>query len=328
MINSQPPLHHLSPHSTSLRQSIKAVLVKNFRVISQPTHLFPKWKKRFTQQGLPVNETPHFLFACDPGTGITTLIHSFTEKDVDNNVGYYLMGELAPYGIMKSENAFGATLVGVITSIRPDNPVSAWGIYSLNTLHRLQALIEYPLSVIQEQDFITSFAHIYQRLLELQTGKTLLDVGCACAFWPLIAAQSKGLEKVVGVDNRQDAINLSQQLATLADARYTSFALADVLSPRFTEIGRFDTVTAIHLIEHIPPSRLPVVLNNLLQVTQHRLIIAVPYEKEPEQAYGHEHVFDHEILEQWGQWCIAKMHDRGIAYCEDVYGGLLVVERL
>lgn len=325
MIDNNYPLHNPS-HRTSARQSIKAVLMKNFRVIYQPAHLFEKWRMRLIQQGLAVNETEHFLFAIHPDTGITTLLHSFDQYSIDNNVGYYLMKELAPYGIMKSENAFGATLVGVVTSIKPDDPVTAWGMYSLNTFHRLQALLHCPSSLADEQDFITPFAHIYQRLLELQTGTTLLDVGCACAFWPLLATTSKKLERIVGVDNRLDAINLSQQLARLADINNTDFTLADVLSPRFYELGKFDTVTAIHLIEHIQPSLLPIVLNNLLQVTRHRLLIAVPYEKEPEQAYGHEHVFNHEILEQWGQWCISQVNGRGRAYCEDIYGGLLIIE--
>lgn len=326
MIDNKSPQHTPSQH-TSPVQPVKAVLVKDFRVIYQPTGSFEKWKMRLTRQGLEVHETEHFLFALHPGTGITTLLHAFAEDDIDNNVGYYLMKELAPYGIMQSENAFGATLVGVVTSVQPDDPVNAWKTYSLNTFHRFQALLQLPSSFTDEQDFITPFAHIYQRFLQLQTGTTLLDVGCACAFWPLLAAESKKLERVVGVDLRQDAINLSQQLAMLVGVNQADFMLADVLASGFNELGTFDTVTAIHLIEHIQTSLLPIVLKNLLQVTRQRLLIAVPYEKEPEQAYGHEHVFNRDILEQWGQWCIAQLHGQGRAYCEDVYGGLLVIER-
>ncbi len=63
-------------------------------------------------------------------------------------------------------------------------------------------------------------------------------------------------------------------------------------------------------------------------MTKRRLLIAVPYEEQAETAYGHEQVFSHEKLEQWGKWCVEKMEGKGQAFCEDVMGGILTIERM
>ena len=307
---------------------LKAVVVENFRVMGQPKFFFPKLNIQFKKRELHIQETEHFLFARNPRDKVIILVHTFLPTDLDNNVGYYLMQELTPFGLIKSENAFGALLVGIVVSTNLNDPISAWGQFSLNTLAQIKNKI-YDSPQNARLDFITSFAYIYQRLFALKVGSELLDVGCACAFWPILVAQTldKIPQRIVGVDNRQDAINLSMQLASLTNTTSIEFLIADVLASEFLELGVFDTVTVIHLLEHIPEIHLPLALSNLLQVTRYRLLIAVPYEEQPELAYGHEQVFNREKLEAWGQWCIKQLDGKGRAYCEDVQGGLLVIEK-
>ncbi len=72
-----------------------------------------------------------------------------------------------------------------------------------------------------------------------------------------------------------------------------------MLASTFPSLGRFDTVTAIHLLEHLSEQQLPAALLRLLQVTHHRLLIAVPYEEQPTLAYGHAQVFTPAKLETW-----------------------------
>ena len=86
-------------------------------------------------------------------------------------------------------------------------------------------------------------------------------------------------------------------------------------------------MTAVHLLEHFTIDQLPLALSNLLKVTRHRLIIAVPYEQQAEVAYGHQQVFSREKLEKWGRWCVEQMSGRGRSFCEDIMGGILTVER-
>ncbi len=69
------------------------------------------------------------------------------------------------------------------------------------------------------------------------------------------------------------------------------------------------------------------VLTNLLGVTSQRLIIAVPYEREPEKSYGHQQVFSRTKLEDVGNWCIRKLGGAGRMWLEDCVGGLLLIEQ-
>src|SRR5207244_1615914 len=92
-------------------------------------------------------------------------------------------------------------------------------------------------------------AAVYRRLFVLKIGTSLLDVGCACAFWPVLVAEREphSQRNIVGVDNRLDAVHLSQNLAALMHHQDLTFLQLDLLSPQFVEeLGTFDTVTAIH----------------------------------------------------------------------------------
>lgn len=310
------------------QKRLQSVTVGNFRVIYQPITEWKQLKAYLQRQGLRISETSHFLLGFTTTESQITLIHCFSPEEIDNNVGYFLMQELAPLGLMTSDQAFGDILVGIVTSLVPDNPVTAWSFFSFNTLQRFRKYLTSSIEDVQ-QDFIIPFAYIYRRLFDLKVGSSLLDVGCACAFWPLLVAErtsSKG-GTIIGIDNRDAAINLSCQLATVANIRNVEFIKSDVLTDDFLQLGTFDTVTAIHFLEHLTESQTVQAMHNLLHVTRYRLLIAVPYEEQAEVAFGHEQVFSREKLAQWGNWCIKQLDGKAHIWCEDVYGGLLVIER-
>jgi hypothetical protein len=293
----------------------------------RPDGLYQTTKVRLAQQGCQLEETEHFLIARPADTRRVILVHRFLPAEVDNNLVDCLMQELP--GLMTSEQAFGHAMIGVVHSIKPHDPVGAWGMFSLNTLQRFRDYLDedtlpYPSTTIG------ACATIYRRLCELKVETSLLDVGCACAFWPtLVAERVPDVHgSIVGVDNRLDAIHLSQHLATLTDRHDLTFLQLDLLSPQFLEaLGTYDTVTAIHILEHLPEEQLPLALEHLLHVTHYRLIIAVPYEAEATRAYGHEQVFTREKLERWGEWCIESTGGSGTYWCEEAAGGLLIIDR-
>src|SRR5262249_56161358 len=105
-----------------------------------------------------------------------------------------------------------------------------------------------------------------------------------------------------------------------------TFLLRDVLSNDFAQVGSFDTVTAIHLLEHLAEDQLRIALTNLLRVTTRRLLVSVPYEVTLQALYGHQQAFTPEKLHLWGQWCVDTL-GAGSYRCEDVSGGLLIVDR-
>lgn len=105
------------------------------------------------------------------------------------------------------------------------------------------------------------------------------------------------------------------------------FLQADLLAYNFAELGQFDTVTAIGVLEHFPEEDMYRVLTNLLHVAVQRLILMVPYEQEPERIYGHEQTFTRAKLERVGQWCLGQVHGAGKMWLEECIGGLLLIER-
>jgi hypothetical protein len=106
------------------------------------------------------------------------------------------------------------------------------------------------------------------------------------------------------------------------------FDQVDLLSDEMGSCGPFDTVTALHVLEHFREEDMYAVLAKLLRVTARRLIIAVPYEVgTPEPAYGHEQLFMREKLEAVGRWCIQQW-GAGQAYYEECAGGLIYLDRV
>lgn len=84
------------------------------------------------------------------------------------------------------------------------------------------------------------------------------------------------------------------------------FVQADLLADTFSAIGQFDTVTALHVIEHFTEADMYRVLANLLKMISQWLILMVPYEHEPETIYEHKQLFTRARLEAVGQWCIGR----------------------
>jgi len=290
---------------------------------------FEETKARLTRQGLHLQQTPHFLLAYSSDNSPMIVVHQLAPEDINNSIVDLLMQELKPLGLVSSEQAFSQLLIGLVTSVQPRNPVAAWNLFSTNTLQRLREQLHKPFIPANDRSSIAAFASIYRRLLSLKVGSSLLDVGCAIAFWPILLAEREpeSWSRIVGVDSRRDAINLSTNLARLNDITKLEFLQTDLLASEFLELGVFDTVTAIHLLEHIPETQLPQAFNHLLQVTGHRLIIAVPYEEQPTAAYGHEHIFTPETLEYWGKYCVKALNGKARYWREEVAGGLLLIDR-
>jgi SAM-dependent methyltransferase len=175
---------------------------------------------------------------------------------------------------------------------------------------------------------IAVFSTLYRRVCELVVGTGFLDAGCSSGFLPLVVAERlPSLTNVVGVDIRPDPFTVARAIAAERHLANVQFAQADLLVPDLSSLGRFDTVTVLHVLEHFSESDMYHVLTNLLKVTDQRLIIAVPYEPgEPEAAYGHEQLFTRSRLEGLGQWCLDQL-GAGQFTCEDCAGGLLLIDR-
>lgn len=309
----------------------RAIPVGNFVVINAYHVNKETLKKRFTEGGYTVHETPHFLLFTRLEAPSIVIAHWFGPNELNADVKHYLTQELKPFGILTQSSYFGEVLSGIIGSFFPEDTRRAWRLFGANTLQRFLTFLATAYTPpLPDYATIGMFATLYQRVCELCVGESFLDAGCASGFLPLLIAERLPFVKeIVGIDINEEAFTTARELSEERGLTCVRFAQGDLLADDFISIGVFDTVTALHVLEHFSEAEMYEVLKNLLQVTAHRLIIAVPYEKEtPETAYGHLQLFSHTKLETLGAWCTWQLRGYGRVYCEDLVGGLLLIEKI
>jgi SAM-dependent methyltransferase len=292
--------------------------------------------RRLAGRGFRIRETAHFVHCQRPG-GQVVLLHPFDEATIDEDVSPMVGEELGSLGVLASAAEYGEMLFAIVASTCPASldceecgrlhldQAAIWRHFSLNTLRRLRTRLATSAPSPACGSHTAVFAAIYRRILERRVGDSLLDVGSNLGHLPVLLSELDPGLTVVACDNRPEAVAWGEELAAATGAS-AAFRFADVLDPGFGELGRFETVTAVHVLEHLGEDEMPVALAHLLRVTCRRLIVAVPYEGTPQALYGHRQAFTPETLRGWGEWCVATL-GAGRSRCEDVGGGFLVVDR-
>ena len=179
-------------------------------------------------------------------------------------------------------------MTGIVRSTVGD-PLTAWSTFYANSL----AVLRHPGDPRPSRDrreasLAGGFAPVHARALDEVVGTTVADLGSCFGFLPLLMTE-RGLD-VVATDHTVGTMTLlaavarggavpaaRDRLRTLAcDAR--AVPLAD---------DAVDTVTAIHLLEHLPASESAAILDEAVRVARRRVVVAVPYEDVPDPVYGH-----------------------------------------
>ncbi|HLG62362.1 MAG TPA: class I SAM-dependent methyltransferase [Ktedonosporobacter sp.] len=289
-------------------------------------------KQRLQGGGYHLHETQHFLLCLRAKEPTTLVVHWFAPVEMDANIGQYFMQELKPFGLLADPQSYGDLFAAVVCSLAPRDPQGALYLYAANTLRRYQhnLLVEQAQPVALANNApIDVFSTLYRRVYELQRGETFLDAGCSFGFLPLLMAERfPSLRQVVGVDIQTASFAIVRRLAQEQGLTNVSFAQVDLLSDGVSELGSFDTVTLLHVLEHFTAEEMYRVLARLLPMVAQQLIIAVPYEREePEAAYGHQQLFSRSRLEAMGAWCLQQWGDQGRMWYEDCADGLIVLER-
>lgn len=291
-------------------------------------------QRQFASAGYQIHETPHFLLFTREEEPRTILVHWFKREEITSNVVHYLVQELKPYHIITQSEQLGEFLTGIIGgTVYAGDVQRAWNYFGANTLQRLLVYVGSALpSDLSDYGTLGAFATLYQRICELCVGERFLDAGCNSGLFSLLLAERiPFLREAVGMDIDAHAFSIGQAVAAQRHLTTVCYRQADLLTDDVDAFGVFDTVTALHVLEHFTEEEMCRVLANLLNVTAHRLILAVPYETgDPEGAYGHRQVFSRAKLEAVGTWCLEHLQGAGRLWCEDVsYGvGLLLIERL
>jgi len=214
----------------------------------------------------------------------------------------------------------------------PSDVQRAWNNSGANTLQGWLPFFGSSTTLgVSEYGIFAASAVLYQRVLELCVGERFLDAACNGGFLSLLLAERVPFAReAVGVDLDADVFRVAQDLADERHLTNVRYLQADLLADDFSALGMFDTVTALHVLEHFTEAEMYRVLANLLQVTSHRLICAVPYEGEPSQAFDHKQLFTRQKLEAVGAWCLEQMQGKARMWYEDLprQTGLLLIERL
>jgi hypothetical protein len=257
--------------------------------------------KRLLMGGYQAQFTAHFVVCRKPEADRIFLLHRLGQDEIDANVLRWLNEEIFPLGVIASARDYGALLFALLASPFPPprDQRAIWHHFCLTTLSRLRELMRYP-SPLETDSHIAAFAAIYRRVGELTVGQSVFDVGSSFGFLPVLLAEQWPQARIVGCDNNPDVVSIASDLACVSGVPQVTFHLADVLAADFVKLGPFETVTALHVLEHLREEELPIALRNLLAVTTHRLLIAVPYEEVVQPLYGHHQAFTPDTLRQWG----------------------------
>jgi SAM-dependent methyltransferase len=256
--------------------------------------------------GAKVVETPHFRVAA----GVARPRHPHAR--VDNSLVDHIAAELVPLGLVGDAETFERIFVATVLASAA-TPTAAWAAFYCNTLRRLRRAG--PGAV----DSVTTFARIYARVTSLIQGRSVLDVGCCFGFLPMLLAEREPGMAVVACDLVPATAALAHSVAQ-ARCNRAVFIAGDA---HRLPIGSatVDTVTSVHLLEHLPQESTAGVLAELCRVARRRVVIAVPLEDVPDPTYGHTRVFDLPALADLGR-------ATGWSWSVDEYeGGWLIVDR-
>ncbi len=331
MTESQTTINDTNSKTKQVSIQERSVLVGEMIVVNGHGVNRTSLKQRFAEGGYQIHETTHFLLFRRSEVPSTILVHWFPPEEINTNITHYLVQELKPFGIITRSEHLGELLAGIVGGTQfPGDDRRAWNYFGANTLQRLLVFLSSATTpALPDYATLGASATLYQRVCELCVGERFLDAGCNSGFLSLLLAERMPfVVEAVGIDIDANAFSVARILAEERHLTNVCYAQADLLSEDFSTVGRFDTVTALHVLEHFTEAEMYRVLINLLKVTSHRLILAVPYEQNtPEVAYGHQQLFSYAKLEAVGAWCVQQLRGAGRIWCEDFIGGLLLVER-
>lgn len=158
-------------------------------------------------------------------------------------------------------------------------------------------------------------APVHERAVGLAVG-SVAEIGCCFGFLSLRLARAG--HSVTAVDLSPGTVALLDAVAPALGVRVHAIA-GDALRLPLRD-GVVDTAYAVHLLEHLRPALAPAVVGELLRIARRRAVVAVPFEDEPNAAWGHVRTFTLDDLDALGG-------ATGLPYrVEEHHGGWLVLD--
>lgn len=236
------------------------------------------------------------------------VLHRLRPDELDDDLAGLLAEELARPGLLAGPSDFERVFTGVVRSTISD-PVTAWAVFYANTMAALRG-------GARPGGSIAGYAPVHRHAGDLLAGRDVLDLGCCFGFLPLRMVDEG--YRLVATDACAGTVRLLATVAAHSGRPLWTLACDAARVPLAD--GCIDTVTAVHLLEHLPPAHGAAVLAEALRLARRRVVVAVPYEPEPDPAYGHLRAFDAAALHALGA-------STGRSYAvHEHHGGWLVVD--
>lgn len=250
--------------------------------------------------------TKHF---CATRNGqLLTVEHDVTPDDLCDELAVLLAEELVDSGVLRGHQEFEKVFTGVVRST-VDGGLQSW-------------LRFYRNSLIKLEQGSTAFAPVHAWATDQICGGQLVDLGSCFGFFPLRLAR-KGIQ-VTATDVSGSTMQLLARMSAQLRRPLTTLTCDAARVP--LPSGAADTVTALHLLEHLPAEAMERVLDEALRLARRRVVVAVPFEDELRQCYGHVQQFDLPSLHRTAD-SLCRRHPGVRARVYELHGGWLILDR-
>lgn len=246
-------------------------------------------------------------FCVDRRGELLAVEHDLRSDELSDQLAALLADELADKGLLRGQRDFELVFTGVIRSTIDGG---------------LPAFLQfYRNSVAALETGIASFAPVHKHAAELVTGTSLIDLGSCFGFFPLRMARH-GID-VLATDLSTPTMDLLAAVSGRLGRHVRTMSCDATMVPLADDCG--DTVTVLHLLEHLTEDACNTVIGEALRLARRRVVIAVPFEDEPRACYGHVRRFDPIVLQR----IAAQITDRDPSLrvrVEEHHGGWLIID--
>ncbi|HYO04721.1 MAG TPA: mycofactocin oligosaccharide methyltransferase MftM [Mycobacterium sp.] len=241
--------------------------------------------------------------------GVLAVQHDLGPDEISDELAVLLATELDDTGVLRGQPEFEAVFSGIVQSAT-DGEVGtdhAWLRFYRNSLDRLE-------------HGSAAFAPVHEHAASLIVGNDVIDLGSCFGFFPLRVAAA-GLV-VTATDLSGPTVDLLNRVSVplRRPVRTLTCDAACVPLPD----GAADTVTVLHLLEHLDAADTGSVLREAIRLARRRVIVAVPFEDVPRACYGHVQRFDGGVLRDIADaWRTSGVR----AGVHEYHGGWLILDR-
>jgi hypothetical protein len=239
---------------------------------------------------------------------LLTVEHDINPDELCDELAVMLAEQLIDSGALRGQSEFEQVFTGVVRST-VDGALPAWLRFYRNSLHKLES-------------GTTAFAPIHAHAAELLRGTSLVDLGSCFGFFPLRMARMH--VDVIATDLSGPTMNLLANASSHLRRPLRTLRCDATNVPLPARSA--DTVTVLHLLEHLPPDAANNAVAEALRLARHRVVVAVPFEDEPRACYGHIQRFDLAALHRMAD--DVRAADPGLtATVHEYHGGWLILDR-